>query len=99
MQVDVGTIIAIALPSAGVIVWFVRLEGQVKAVDRQRIADLASVRQQRESDDLLTTERFTNIQRSLGAINTKLDGLEAMKSKVDQIRTFIGTGGPFQGTP
>lgn len=99
MTLDTGSVLTIGGLVAGGLIWLIRLEAAVKSVDQQRIADLASVRDARLSDSLLNTERFNNIRESLGSINDKLEGLEQMSRKVDQIRSFIGSGpGPFQGS-
>lgn len=91
-QLEPNAVLAGALAVIGFIVWLIRLEAKVKAVDQSRIADLDSIRQQRVADDRLTTERFGNIKESLDSINTKLDQLQQMN--VDQIRAFIAGGNP-----
>jgi hypothetical protein len=92
MAIDANAVIAAVGAAVVVIVWLIRLEARVNAVDQQRAADVASVRQQREADGELNTERFDNIKASLDTINSKLDVLQQMKGKVDQIRSFIGGG-------
>jgi hypothetical protein len=95
-QLEPNALLAGSLAVIGFIVWLIRLEAKVKEVDRSRIADLDSIRQQRVADDRLTTERFSNIKDSLDAINVKLDQLQKMN--VDQIRAFIAGGGNTAGT-
>lgn len=70
--------------------WLMRLQGRMDMMERQRVADLELAAAQRRADTELTGERLANINHALDSINGKLDGLEQMKRKVDQIRSFMG---------
>jgi hypothetical protein len=104
MDLSIEQIVAIAIPSAGTIVWLVRLEGQVKeiralrksdliAIELQRAADLKLVAERRNADAQMIRMQFKVVNESLEEIKLSLKYVAEMQRKVDRISSFIGGGG------
>lgn len=108
MDLSLEQIVAIAIPSAGTIIWFVRLEGQVKQLrairaldlkssERQRIDDLQLMAERREADSQMIRLQFTIVNESLEEIKASLRHVSEMQRKLDRISSFIGSG-PMGGS-